>query len=1010
MLSRRRLLLLFTALAAAFGIALLILFSNSQSAQLQKATALLSSDPGQVSQLAAVALEASPDSLEWLDLAAVASERTRDYAAAVGYLQRLNTLQSLPAERQLKLARLAELSGDLLTSESVLRLIIGKDHTPEAAVRQLANLLLAECRRFETQPLLRQLVQNRSFLLDELAMLGSREELLSDEVLLKAALNNTSSRPLALMAQASAALFLGKPNDALAILDGVSLPPAGQAEFVSVIARAHMGLGDEAGLAAWAQRHSGLLETHPDGAWCLAWLSAKQGRLDSAREFFLKTLSLDYNHRAALQQLGSLLAAADQPESARPLLERAQLLHEVELLLHRILVDDQTAPQMLRIAAAMEQLGRLQEAWAWHMAIAGYHPSAAAASSRRSAELEQMLNLQPEAGGFPEQLRQKLAAIALTDRPPTGSEETSARAAAEIASKNRASLTAAPEPRFEDHAESLGIREPWFYGQSTSEPRGLSVLQGFGGGVAAIDFDNDLWTDLCFIQGNSLPPSPDPRSADILFRNLRGKSAARTTAALPPDLEYGQGIAVGDFNDDGFKDLLIASTAGIRLLQNNGDGSFIDVSGLSLPASVGWVTSCAIADVTGDGISDIFEVRYADGSEPQTKLCPSGPAQLPRSCRPDLFPAASDRLLIGDGSGSFTVASAESFPPDEGRGLGLVIGDFDESGRNSVFISNDMTPNALRVLEANQVRAAAVPGAGNDAKTPAVAGATATNASAWSLVDVAPLRGCAVNGAGRIQAGMGIAWGDFNRDDLCDFFVTNFLSETNTLFASAEGGFFEDLSSSTGADAGSFDLLSFGAQAVDANLDGLQDLFVLNGHVDDYQHFSLPWKMPPAAWIAAPNGRFQRGSPEVFGRSGMTPALGRALVTLDWNRDGHSDLAATFLDRHPALYLNVSRAVGSPLRIRAVGTRSCRHPVGAILSLDCDDRAFPRQRAWVTAGDGYYSACEHTVTFALSVACNSANMSIRWPSENEQQHFAVTADSGEFALVEGRATLYSMPQ
>ena len=1014
MLSRRRLLLLFIPLTAAVGIPLLIAFSNSESAQLQEATTLLSSNPGQVSQRAAAALAASPGSPEWLDLAAVASERTRDYTAAVQYLQRLHAVRKLPTERLLKLARLAELSGDLLAAEAVLSQLVRDEPNSEVALRQLVNLLLAECRRFETQPLLRRLVQNRSFLLDELAMLGSREELLSDEALLKAA-RNSSSRPLALMAQASAALFLGKPEDALNILEGVPLPSAGQAEFVSVVARGYVGKADEDGMAAWAQEHSSLLETHPDGAWCLAWLAARQGHLDSARSFFLKALSLDYNHRAALQQFGSLLAAANYPEAARPLLERAQLLNETEQLLHRVLTDDQTAPQMLRIATAMEQLGRLQEAWAWHMAVAGYHPAAAAASSKRSAELEQQLQLQPEFGNFPEDLHRQLAAMVLTDRSADSRQTKVAASGARLAPVNQSSPADAPEPRFEDHAESLGIVQPWFFGQSTSEPRGLSVLQGFGGGVAAFDFDNDLWTDLCFTQGSALPrETDDSRSTDILLRNVRGLSAASAPAALPPDFDYGQGIAAGDFNEDGFSDLLIASTVGTRLLQNNGDGSFTDITAVALPSSAGWVTSCAIADVTGDGIADLFEVRYADGSDPQTKLCPSGPARLPRSCRPDLFPAAPDRLLAGDGSGAFTVAGADFFPPDEGRGLGLLIGDFDDSGHNSAFISNDMTPNALRVLQTNAAAGTLPSTKGSDADSAAFSSAAPGTSSSGAvtpaaLIDIAALRGCAVNGAGRIQAGMGIAWGDFNRDDFCDFFVTNFLAETNTLFASAAGGFFEDLSSSTGADAGSLDLLSFGAQAVDANLDGLQDLFVLNGHVDDYQHFDLPWKMPPAAWIAVPNGRFQRGSPDVFGTSSKTPALGRALARLDWNRDGKNDLVATFLDRHPALFINVSRTVGRPLRVSTIGTRSCRHPVGASLSLDSGDQAFPRQRSWVTAGDGYYSACEHTSAFALSVAHDTSLLTIRWPSHAERQQFSIATPVDEIALIEGRSTIYALP-
>jgi tetratricopeptide (TPR) repeat protein len=979
----RRPLLLSAAFAVLVGLAVLFLLPSSQTQLLRQAQSLLSTNPAEAQQLAESALKNQPDSPEWLDLAATAAERRRDHAATIRYLQHLHTLSPLPHDRLLKLARLQQTSADLLSAENNLRDILSQNSRFEPAVRQLANLLLVEGRRYESQTLLKQLVQRRSFLLDELAMLGSREELLSDEALITAALK-TSSRPLAIMAQASSALFLGKPRETLNLLEHVPLPAVGEAEFAAVKARAHMEAGDLSGLAHWASQHSQLLQTHPDGALCLGWLAWRQGHPDTARTHLLEAIRLDPNHRAALQLLGTILAAAGHPDSAAPLLDRSRSLHNLEQMLHRVLVDDQTASHMLRIASAMEQMGRLLEAWAWQMAIAGYHPEVAAAAKRHAAELEDRLRDESEFSGFQLPLEQ-LVSLSLPKQipPPPLSPDN-------VRPDGDAPLNA-PEPQFEDIGPQLGLNTPWFFGQSTTEPRGLSVLQGFGGGVAIVDFDGDLWPDLCVAQGNSLPLQPDPRSCDLLLRNLRGTAAALANAALPADFDYGQGIAAGDFNEDGFTDLLVASTSGTRLLQNNGDGCFTDVSQTALPPSAGWVTSCAIADATGDGIADLFEVRYADGPEPQTKLCASGPERLLRSCRPDLFPGAADRLLIGDGFGAFAVADSTILPPDDGRGLGILVGDFDETGRNSLFISNDMTPNTLRLPEPNS-------GGGS---------------GALALVDAAPLRGCAVNGAGRIQAGMGIAWGDLTGDGLCDFLVTNFLAETNTLFAGAGGGFFQDLSSTTGADSGSLDLLSFGAQAIDANLDGLQDLFVLNGHVDDYRHFNLPWKMPPAAWIAKGPGHFERSSQTVFGQRGATPAIGRALAQLDWNRDGLPDLAATFIDRPPALYVNQTQTISRPLRIRTVGYTSCRRPIGAVLTLEPQPGSIPRQRAWVTAGDGYYCSCEQSATFALPADPGNTDLRITWPSGTRQEFTGIQGpvpeETCEFLLIEGRRMLYHLP-
>lgn len=976
-MSRHRLLLTAVSAVMLSAAVLLWFLLPGKSAQLRSARSLLAQNPAAALQAATAALSQSPHDSEWLELAAIAAERTRDRLSAARYLQQLHAVRPLPPERLLKLSLFLQQSGDLIAAESVLRQVLAADPDSELGNRQLASLLLAECRRFETQGPLRKLIELRSFLLDELAMLGSREELLSDEPLIQAALQ-TSSRPLAIMAQASFELFHGRSREALELLRSTELPPVGQTEFVSLAARAFVAADDLQGLAAWADRHSRLLTDHPDGAASLGWLAWRQGRLSAARDQLLRSLSLDPNHRTSLQLLGSILAAAGESELAGPLLERAQQVHNLELQLHRVLVDDQTAPQMLRIAAAMEQLDRLEEAMAWYLAIAGTHPASAPAASSRVGELLQRLSDRVGAEEPPRFLPPQLATVSLPDRTPAD------LLAAE--SSGQSAGTGFVVPQFEDHSLQLGLDQPWYFGQTDSEPRALSVLQGFGGGLAVLDIDADTWPDLFVVQGNSLPPVSDSRSSDLLYRNLRG-SAARAVAsvALPADSDYGQGAAVGDFNEDGLSDLLVASTTGSRLLQNNGDGTFSDVSATALPAPAGWTTSCAIADVTADGIADLVELRYAAGSEVQTKLCNSGPERLQRSCRPDLFPGATDRLLIGDGSGGFTVAGPELFPEDSGRGLGVVIGDFDETGRNSLFISNDMTPNALRVPEVS------------------------ADGRVISLADAASLRGCAVNAAGRIQAGMGIASGDLNGDGHCDFFVTNFLAETNTLYAGTGGGFFQDLSAGTGADSGSLELLSFGAQAIDANLDGRQDLFVLNGHVDDYQHFQLPWKMRPAAWVAAGAGRFERVSDAVFGVSGSQPALGRTLAQLDWNRDGLSDLAATFLDRHPALYLNQTTTVMRALRIRPLGRRSSRRPIGAVLTLtstspgDC-----PQQKYWATAGDGYYCSSEFAASFACVPDTAGATLSVRWPAGNGQKYL-IAPEIRDAFLLEDRRELYVVP-
>jgi hypothetical protein len=325
-------------------------------------------------------------------------------------------------------------------------------------------------------------------------------------------------------------------------------------------------------------------------------------------------------------------------------------------------------------------------------------------------------------------------------------------------------------------------------------------------------------------------------------------------------------------------------------------------------------------------------------------------------------------------------------PVDSGRGLGVVIGDFEGTGRLEAFISNDMTPNALLKSVGDPV-------------------------GSVRFEDQATLRGAATNGAGRIQAGMGIAAGDLTGDGLTDFFVTNFLEETNTLYASQPGGFYSDMSARSGADTGSLAMLSFGVQPLDADVDGDLDLVLLNGHVDDYTHMQAPWKMPPAAYEQTGTGEFTLLPADALSAYGSQPALGRALARLDWNRDGRDDLVATHLDRPPALLQNESMPVGSRLELVLKGRKSCRTPFGAIIraSFRTQNGSLREAVSQLLAGDGYYCSNERCISFAVRPGEVVDSLTIRWPS-GQQQSLTAPPSAGRFLVVEQSAQVHELPR
>jgi hypothetical protein len=301
--------------------------------------------------------------------------------------------------------------------------------------------------------------------------------------------------------------------------------------------------------------------------------------------------------------------------------------------------------------------------------------------------------------------------------------------------------------------------------------------------------------------------------------------------------------------------------------------------------------------------------------------------------------------------------------------MGIVAADLDDSHRISLFVANDVTPNFLFL---NQT--------------------TSTGVPAFEEKGIAA--GVAFDAYGRAQSSMGVAVADINEDGRSDFFVTNFLHEYNNLFLQHTDGFFDDAARRAGLYESDYQTEGWGAQFFDADLDGLVDLVVANGHVEDKS--PEEGRMPPQLFRNRGQGRFELLSAESLGSYFQGRYLGRSIATWDWNRDGRVDLCISHVDDPVAVLTNRTPASGHWLTLRLIGVESCRDPIGTKVSITAGTRTISRQ---LTAGDGYAASNERCLSFGIDTS--DVDVAVDWVSGRRQVFRKVDVDA-EFVLIEAR--------
>ncbi len=529
---------------------------------------------------------------------------------------------------------------------------------------------------------------------------------------------------------------------------------------------------------------------------------------------------------------------------------------------------------------------------------------------------------------------------------------------------------------FTERAAASGLDFAHFNGMSGK----LYYPEMFGPGVGLIDIDNDGDLDVYVVQGQMLgkgnalfPPSGPVR--DRLFRNdlVVRPDGTRTlhftdiTERSGIDIRsYGMGVAAGDFNNDGWIDIYRTGLDGGVLLMNNGDGTFTDVTAKSGVANRGgWGVSASFLDYDRDGYLDLYVGNYVDWSLERNVDCLNLTGR-PDYCPPAKYPAQRDRLYRNRGNGTFEDVTTRALVGGAyGPAFGVSTADFDGDGWIDIYVANDGQPNQLWMNQHN-----------------------------GTFKDTAFLSGAAVNGAGRSEASMGIDAGDFDNDGDEDLFITNWLSEMNTLYVNVGGGVFEDRKAASGLGPPSVAKTGFGTAWLDFDNDGWLDLLTVNGSVSIIEAQAragdkFPFRMSSQLYRNNGHGRFD----DVSARAGAAFTLsevGRGAAFGDIDNDGDVDVVIGNDAGPLGLLVNNIGNRNHWIGLRLVGGPRGRDMLGARVAVVRKDGSTLWRR--VRSDGSYASANDPRVLVGLGAAAEPVGVRVQWPDGRMEQWPEVVID------------------
>ncbi|MEQ1353444.1 MAG: CRTAC1 family protein [Candidatus Acidiferrum sp.] len=487
---------------------------------------------------------------------------------------------------------------------------------------------------------------------------------------------------------------------------------------------------------------------------------------------------------------------------------------------------------------------------------------------------------------------------------------------------------------------------------------GIFLPETLGSGCAFLDFDNDGWQDILLVNGMDWPGHKRQKSTLKLYRNNRNGSFTDVTRAAGLDIEmYGMGVAVGDYNNDGFPDIFITCVGQSHLFRNNGDGKFTDVTrAAGLQPRQGFSTSALWIDYDRDGLLDLFVCNYVRWSPEHDVFC-SLDGTHKSYCTPEAYRGDTCWLFHNRGDGTFEDVTATSGVFDSSsKSLGVAMFDYDQDGWPDLLVANDTQPNKLY-----------------------------RNLRNGKFKDVAVEAGLAFSSDGKARAGMGVDTGDFDNSGRPAVAITNFDNEMIGLYRSVSTSAYDDVSVPAGIGGPSKNTLGFGCAFLDVNLDGFLDLAVANGHIDQTVRNirgNVGYAQPPHLFLNNGNGKFRDVAAEVGGGFDK-PKVGRGLAYGDFDRDGDLDLLMTTNNGPAYLFRNDVASGNHGVRVRLIGTKSNRDAIGATVRIFYSGQS---QSRIVRGGSSYLSQSELPVTFGLGQRDKVDRLTIDWPSGKSEEY------------------------
>jgi hypothetical protein len=515
----------------------------------------------------------------------------------------------------------------------------------------------------------------------------------------------------------------------------------------------------------------------------------------------------------------------------------------------------------------------------------------------------------------------------------------------------------------------LADANPSFILKDVSKPAGIDfkhnsgayggklLPETLGSGCAFLDYDNDGWQDILFVNSMDWPGHKRTRSTLKLYRNNRNGTFSDVTRAAGLDIElYGMGAAVADFNNDGFPDILITCVGQNRLFQNTGKGTFVDVTkACGLGGRQAFSTSAIWFDYDRDGLLDLFVCNYVNWSPEHDVFC-SLDGKNKSYCTPEAYRGETCWLFHNRGNGTFEdVTAASGIFDTSSKSLGVAMIDFDQDSWPDLFVANDTQPNKLY-----------------------------RNLHNGKFKDAAVEAGLAFSNEGKARAGMGVDVGDYENTGRPGIAITNFDNEMVGLYRSPAVGQFDDVSVAAGVGGPSRTTLGFGCGFADLDLDGLLDLVVANGHIDDTVRNirgNVGYAQPPHLFLNLGNGRF-RDDARTKGGDFYAPRVGRGLAFGDFDRDGDVDILLTTNNGPAYLFRNDLKTGNRALRLRLIGAKSNRDAIGAVVRLTLNGET---QTRTVRTGSSYLSQSELPLTFGVGRVDRFERLSVEWPSGETQE-------------------------